>query len=259
MGTESDNSVDEESEDSGVGSDAGCGNLAELSDGEWNAVCGDEDGVCRQDADTKAEARPEVHADDCLVVEDQMVTDDSEECDSTSMKVTRHSRDPTFPAGEDDFAEAGYLGEGPTTKSLFSIKHPRNVSKLLHDDARKLLRVSRGVRACTAEEAADDSALWREYVEDAALIHEDVFRELRLIFLDSFQLQRLLLLEGITEWDGWASIKSVLSCCASDAMKRVHVEEFMDPFVRRCQKDCVYDGFPSDADGIETLKKVGMH
>ena len=257
VGTESENSVDEESEESGVGSDAGCGNLAELSDGEWNAVCGDEDGVCRQDVDTKAEARSEPHADDGCVESDEVVTDDAEESDSTFMKVTRHSRDPTYPAGEDDFAETGYLEEGPTTKSLFSIKHPRSVSKLLHDDARKLLRVSRGVRACTAEEAADDSALWREYVEDAALIHEDVFRELRRIFPDSFQLQRLLLLEGVTEWDGWASIKSVLSCSPSDAMKRVHVEEFVDRFVRRCQKDCVYDGFPSDADRIETLKKSG--
>ena len=51
----SENAVVEEREESGVGSDAGCGNVAELSDGEWNAVCGYKDSVRRQNMDTKPE------------------------------------------------------------------------------------------------------------------------------------------------------------------------------------------------------------
>ena len=56
----------------------------------------------------------------------------------------------------------------------------------------------------------DETEIRREYVEEAELIHESVFDELRRVFPDLLQLQRLLRLDGIAEWDGWNQIKSLL-------------------------------------------------
>ena len=50
----------------------------------------------------------------------------------------------------------------------------------------------------------------KEYVEDAKLIDERVFIELQCIFSDVFQLQRLLSLSNIVNWDGWNQMKVLM-------------------------------------------------
>ena len=118
-----------------------------------------------------------------------------------------------------------------------SIKHSRNKSVLLHDDSLKLLHVSRRTSEIEVEHKVFESDLWKEWVVEAELIHKDVFQHLGQVFPDILQLGRLLFLEGVIEWPGWAEIKNVLSQSLSDAEKRLHVEEFVGRFVRRCQKN----------------------
>ena len=139
-----------------------------------------------------------------------------------------------------------------------SIKHPRNKSVLLHDDSLKLLHVSRRTSAIEVEHKVTESELWKEWVVEAKLIHEDVFQHLAQVFPDIWQLNRLLFLEGVIEWPGWAEIKNVLSQSSSDAEKRLHVEEFVGRFVRRCQTNCLYDGFPTDEKRAKNCKDVGL-
>ena len=89
------------------------------------------------------------------------------------------------------------------------------------------------------------------------MIHEDVFNELWRVFPDVLQLQRLLLLDGVKTWDGWDDIKSLLVSSQSQDMKRVHVEDFVYRFVRRCQTNCVYEDSPSDAERRAVLAEEG--
>jgi hypothetical protein len=121
-----------------------------------------------------------------------------------SFEVCRHPRDPTFAVGEDDLQETGYMLESEMTKSCIGIKHSRSQSVLLHCDAEKLLHVSRGLHSHTFDAAECGTELRREYVEEAQLIHEDVFDELQRVFSDVLQPQRLLLLDNVKQWDGWA-------------------------------------------------------
>ena len=71
------------------------------------------------------------------------------------------------------------------------------------------------------------------------------------------QFQRLLLLDGVKDWDGWAHIRSLLVSSQSADMKRVHVEDFVHRFVRRCQINCVYADFPSGAERKKVLEEEG--
>ena len=130
--------------------------------------------------------------------------------------------------------------ESKRTKSCIGIKHPRRESVLLHCDAKKLLELSRGFRSQPVADAAGETAMRREYVEEADLIHEDVFDELRRVFPDVLQFQRLLLVDGVKEWDGWAHVKSLLLVSSqTQNMKRVYLEEFVHAFIQRCQINCV--------------------
>ena len=174
-----------------------------------------------------------------------------------SVEKCRHPRDPTYAVGEDDFKETGYMPENEMIKSSVSIKHSRSDSVLLHSDARKLLQLMRGFRQDSCEGVGFAADLRREYVEEAKLIHEDVFEKLQELFPEMLQLQRLLLLDGVKEWDGWARIKSLLVSSQSHDMKRVHVEDFVNRFVRRCQINCVYEDFPSDAERRKVLEEEG--
>ena len=119
------------------------------------------------------------------------------------------------------------------------------------------MQVSRGLRSHTFDDAESKTDLRREYVDEAELIHEDVFDELRRIFPDVLQLQRLLLLDIIREWDGWAHIKALLDSSQEHDLKRVHVEDFVHRFIRRCQTNCVYEDFPSDDERRKVLKEEG--
>ena len=189
--------------------------------------------------------------------------DDGSESSGESLEFRRHSRDPTYAVGEDDFKETGYMIEGASAKSYVGIKHSRNASVLLHSDAQRLLHLCRGkgTNGCHSDPllpqedldvdgSYDASSLRREYVEDAALIHEAVFYELQRTFPDMLQLQRLLLLDGVMAWNGWSEIKALLSSSISDDVKQIHVRDFVYRFVRRCQTDCIYDDCPSDTERL---------
>ena len=116
------------------------------------------------------------------------------------------------------------MPESDVRKSCIGIKHPRSESVILYCDAEKLLQVIRGFSLHTSGDAGWFVNLKREYVEDAQLIHEDVFNELYRVFPHALQLQRLCLLDGMKTWDGWDHIKSSLLSSQSHDMTRVHVE-----------------------------------
>ena len=61
------------------------------------------------------------------------------------------------------------------TKGHMSIKHARSESVLWPCDGMKLLQVLHGVQKSTSQNIIAESRLRREYVEEAKLIHEDVY------------------------------------------------------------------------------------
>ena len=137
-------------------------------------------------------------------------SDDMESVDS-SFVLHRHPRDSTYSrADENGLEETGYMPQSEKSRAGLGIKHSRSKSVLSLCDAKKLLQVSLGYCAHGLDYVGDETEIRREYVEEAELIHESVFDELRRVFPDLLQLQRLLRLDGIAEWDGWNQIKSLL-------------------------------------------------
>ena len=149
------------------------------------------------------------------------------------------------------------MSESEVAKSHFGIRHPQSESILLHSDAQKLLQVSRGYRVLTCEDEAEASGFMTSLREEADFVHDDVFTEFRKVFHDVFQLQRLLRLDWIKKWDGWAYITSLLVASQDEEKKRVHVEDFVYRFVSLCQANCLYDDFPSDAERRKGLEEEG--
>ena len=116
--------------------------------------------------------------------------------------------------------------ESAVAKSHFGIRHPESKSVLLHSDAQKLLQVSRGYRAPMSDDQGQASGFMKSLEEEADFVHDAVFQELRKVFSDFAQLQRLLRLDWVEKWVGWTDIKSLLVTSEDDVVQRVHVEDF---------------------------------
>ena len=111
-------------------SDAGGGNLDEMSEGEWNALCSEEDVLLQQGMATLNEASQRQHEHQEAMDADVLDIHDEVESVASSFEVCRHPRDPTYAVGEDNFQETGYMPESEMTKSCIGIKHPRSQSVL---------------------------------------------------------------------------------------------------------------------------------
>ena len=72
--------------------------------------------------------------------------------------------------------------------------------------------------------------------EESEFVHAAVFDELSKVFPEVFQLQRLLQLEWVKAWHGWAEIKSILSGCQNEDVKSVYIEDYVHIFVILCQE-----------------------
>ena len=68
--------------------------------------------------------------------------------------------------------------------------------------------------------------IYGECVEEARLIHEDVFVELTKPFPCDFQLHRLLLLENVRSWLEWHQISEQMKA-ADDWQKHLYMMDFI--------------------------------
>lgn len=251
---ESDDDTNESSEEGVAANDEGGGNLDGYSDDEWKALIGDVS-MCSVGEFAHRSFYENNDGKDMHCGQKS----DSEDIESvaSSFKVSRHPRDPTYADGEDTFEDTEVIPTGEMTKSRVGIKHSRSQSVLLHCDAEKLLHVIRGLRSHVDVDEACVTNLRTEYVEEAGIIHGDVFDELWRVFPNVLQLQRLLMLPDVKSWCGWKEIKSLLEGCECHVMKQFHVDDFVYRFARRCQSNCVYEDFPTDEERKQHLQDDG--
>ena len=240
------------SSDTDIEINDGCrGNIEDSSEDEVNEVAKVNSVGERDDSVTPALQQAIEDAEDEANTNVSYMSDGIEDIPNC-VEIDRHPRDPTLATGEEDFQETGYMAESKLSKSCIGIKHSRSKSVLLHLDALKMLSVTFGVRANVETDVSCSEALHealrREYVRDSNLVHEDVFDELQLCFPDASQLHRLLMLDNITEWDGWSHIKDLLANAQSDNMKRLHIHGFVYSFIKRCQIICLHEEFPTDVE-----------
>ena len=249
---------DDRSDMESIGSGNAVGNLHDMTEDEWNALCGTCDVA---DMEASVETHADIVAGDATVELHQNSHSRNVEVERCAPEAeqfySRHPRDPTLAFGRDNYEDTGYLEPSEQTKSLVGIKHARSKSVLWPCDGMKLLEVLRGVHRSPFEIERNDTNLRREYVEEARLIHEDVFVELTKLFPCDAQLHRLLLLENVRSWPEWHQIGERVKA-ANDWQKHLYMMDIITKFVRKCQENCIYEEFPSDKAYRLTLDGSGF-
>lgn len=253
----SDTSSDGSLDDGSVVSDDGGGNLEESSDGEWNALCGNNDAVSVGEGDKFSEAIPGPQVGDDLGDGDVCDGEVDVESAASSPRAFRRPRDPTYGVCEEEYSETGYPCESEVVKSRSGINHPESQSVLLHSDAHELLEVCRGHRLPTCDDRGQNPQCMLSLREEADVVPAAVFDVLRKVFPDVFLLRLLLRLDGVKDREGWADIKPVFATSPNDAVAGVYVEDVVDRVVRLCQGNCLYEGFLSGAERREVLEELG--
>ena len=200
-----DSGSSESNEAVSAASDEGVGNLREVCDSDVKELRGESDHAHGEDENNLDSATQ--FAEEALDMENGGAAGDGDDVESLAHTPARHPRDPMFGLLADEFSDTGYMCESEVLKSHVGVKHPRSESIMLHCDAQKLLRVSRGHRnlmfGVHTHKCVD---VIKSLQEEAGFVYDKVFRELRQRFSDVLQFQRLLRLSWVNEWNGRSHI-----------------------------------------------------